>query len=744
MPAAEIRHRVAARRRRAAEHRAYRRGRAAPSGNGHLAPFGGDLGAQALELVPGACRAELDALSAASPSLYEAMRERAVRRAETILNGETVLLGCPTKLSGKVDWHRDPRSGFPWSRVFYADVEVYGRTDGLDVKYVWELNRHQFLVELSRAWLFTREDCYAQRVRELLLDWIGENPLYQGVNWTSALEVAVRSISWLWTVAGLAEWPGWRPGDLSRIAHGLIEHAAYLARHLSFYSSPYNHLVGEATALVLLGRWLRGSSAASEWEGLGRRVLTEHGPGQFHEDGFTVEQAIGYHFFTLGFLAQAVLAARRGDEPLSEVESAVSRAFGAAGALKQPDGRWPAIGDLDSARSVPVFPDDPWDFRSLCSLGAVACNDPELKHVAECPGEELYWLMGTEGVRVFEGLAAQAPPNAAVLSHSGYAVARSGHEASADWLLFDAGPLAHGLHPDATPSAAHGHADALQLLLFQGGRRVLLDAGIPFYSGDRRWIEHFRGPAAHNTLEVDGEPWARPAGGLAWSHMGHSPQLDANLAADVWLVRGELALPGGTSVVRHVLGLPGRGVWVADLVRSPMPRALSWYWQLPAEAAATLEHRDASHSEVHCAWGVLATASRPGGVRVELVAAEPHSPAAWQAPTYGSAREAFRLAHCADAQTERLVLTYIGPHVLPASVEVGGRTLSLGADGEPRNAAVGVEIPRADVVWSVELDDGLLVVAGGIGAPVGDGRWTELAGAGGWPAARTVMEAVNS
>jgi len=323
MPAAEIRHRVAARGRRAVERRAYRRGRGAPSGNGQVAPFCGDLGARALELVPGACRGELDELWTAFPGLYAALRDRALRRAGAILDGEAVLLGCPTRLSGKVDWHRDPRSAFSWPRKFYADVEVYGRPDGLDVKYVWELNRHQFLVELSRAWLFAREDRYAQRVRELLLDWIGENPFCEGVNWTSALEVAVRSTSWLWTIAGLAEWPGWQPAELRQIAGSLAEHATYLARHLSFYSSPYNHLVGEATALVLLGRWLRGSSAASEWEGLGRRVLTQHGPGQFHEDGFTVEQATGYHFFTLGFLTQAVLAARCGDEPLCEVESAV-------------------------------------------------------------------------------------------------------------------------------------------------------------------------------------------------------------------------------------------------------------------------------------------------------------------------------------------------------------------------------------------------------------------------------------
>ena len=47
-----------------------------------------------------------------------------------------------------------------------------------------------------------------------------------------------------------------------------------------------------------------------------------------------------------------------------------------------------------------------------------------------------------------------------VLKDAGYAIAQK----EGDWLLFDAGPIAAGLHSDATPSAAHGHADTLQVL----------------------------------------------------------------------------------------------------------------------------------------------------------------------------------------------------------------------------------------------------------------------------------------
>src|SRR5262249_12102093 len=194
------------------------------------------------------------------------------------------------------------------------------------------------LVELSRGWLFGGDDRFASRVRELILDWIDRNPLYEGINWTSALEAAVRGISWLWALAGLADWHGWRDDDWRKISASLIEHARYLSQHLSFYSSPYNHLIGEAAGLYILATWLGDLPAARGWRQCARQVLLEHGPKQFYRDGFCVEQATGYHFFTLGFLAHALATSRRIGEPLEELQPLIARAFSAGAAFIQPDG----------------------------------------------------------------------------------------------------------------------------------------------------------------------------------------------------------------------------------------------------------------------------------------------------------------------------------------------------------------------------------------------------------------------
>src|SRR5207244_2982938 len=62
--------------------------------------------------------------------------------ANRILAGRCDLLGFQATLNGTVDWQRDPRTAYRWPCEFYASLNLFELPDGIDVKYVWELNRH--------------------------------------------------------------------------------------------------------------------------------------------------------------------------------------------------------------------------------------------------------------------------------------------------------------------------------------------------------------------------------------------------------------------------------------------------------------------------------------------------------------------------------------------------------------------------------------------------------------------------
>jgi hypothetical protein len=690
-----------------------------------------ELSRRASEMVPGSRPAELAELGLAFPDMYQDLCMRARQRAEQIVNGNWTLLGSPVDLRGDLDWHRDPVSGYRWAMQFYGDLRLSALPGDVDIKYVHELNRHQFVVELSRGWALCRDERYIARARELLLNWIERNPLYHGVNWTCGLEVAVRSISWLWTAALTADWRGWSQSDWASIASSAADHALYLERHLSFYSSPYNHLIGQATALYLLGNWLAGSESASRWLERGRGILLEHGPMQFYDDGFCIEQAMGYHYFTVGFLTHAICTARDSDFPLTDLEPAVARAFQAGVALAQPDGRWPMIGDSDSARAIPMIPDDLWDYRSLNSLGAVLFGIPELKVSASNPGEELYWLLGVNGMRRWSELTGGSRIGRAVLPDAGYVVATSDHpDCDGDWLLFDAGPIADGLHSDDTASVAHGHADVLQLLLFQRGKPLLGDSGIAFYTGDREWVDYFRASGAHNTIEVEGLPFARHAGQLAWSNVCSRPLLDTNLTEKVWLIRGRLALHGEATIERHILGVAERGIWIADVVRTNRPRRVRWFWHVP-DKPIKVDHPNDRSSLVCTSSGIISAESSSSGWTTRLELADDHSPVAWIATGYGSMRKGQRIVSEAKVQREIVVATYFGAcENRRFAVQVQGTDLSNPAELAHilKNAGT-----AADILWLVPSShDRMECYAAGVPNPEVCPAWDPLRGTGNW------------
>ncbi|MBX3437999.1 MAG: alginate lyase family protein [Planctomycetaceae bacterium] len=683
--AREIRCRLRAVLRQRVERRLAARGR-----NGSpLAGHGRQLLESCSSLLAGAKPSELQRLVEAHPAHHLGFAAHAEAKGAAIIGGSWEMLGCEFDVSGAIDWHRDPRTGHQFPCVFYADVPRHqAADDGIDVKYVWELGRQQFVAELARSWQFTRDERFARQAQRLISSWIEQNPIYDGVHWTSGLEVAVRAISWIWTLAALADWSGWREGDLDRIAASLVDHATYLEHHFSYFSSPYNHLVGEATGLYLIAQALRHLPTAGGWRDKARDVLEEHGPKQFDRDGFCVEQATGYHYFTLGFLSLAIVAARQNRTPLTRCERSAHQAFRTGILFQQPNGRWPAIGDVDSARAIPVHHEDFWDFNSLCSLGAVLFDDPQLKRPGMACGEELYWLLGCDGIDHWDALKTTSADHFTCLPDAGYVVARQG----GDWLCFDSGPIAHGLHADATPSTAHGHLDTLQVLYAHAGAPVLIDPGMPFYFGERDWVRHFRDAAAHNTLAVEGVSFARDAGRLAWSHATTPAPIEGREIDGLWFARGTAKWREGVVVERNVLVWPGEGLWIADRIRSTSPRRVEWCWQLPAAKIVQLESIDpAAYRIVGTATDMAFRSAGPALVTV-MTQGKVGSPVGWNCDGYGSRSPGVAVNVSQSDATDALLLSEFKTSTCDVSVVMDGRSVSHG-----NNARRG---PSADGEWT--------------------------------------------
>lgn len=480
----------------------------------------------------GVATADLSALRHAYPDELGKAREVAgcIARHEIGFFGERFSLGP------RIAWHADPRSRAVWPRTFHADVPIHGGDRGYgDVKYVWELNRHQFLVDLAKVAFVDGSETHRHAAEDLVRHWLEEVPYATGAPWACALEPAFRAWSWIWTYHLLkASHPLDDDFHLAWLT-GFYDHGRFLHRHLETYTSPYNHLVGEASALFALGLLFPEFKESAAWAARGRAVLESTLPSQFHGDGGTVEQSTFYHHATLGFyILSALLARVNGCDVSHEVWQAIERGIAFSVSLAQPDGRVPRIGGADDGKPIRLEHLPFYDFRPYYAIGAVLFDRADFKCAAGRFWEDAHWILGASGAERFSAIGSEPPPVAAAMQESGYYVARSGWSRDADYLCFDCGPQAGGLRRDDIPSAAHGHADCLSVIVVLGGREVLVDPGFFCYNGDPEWEVHFRRTRAHNTIVVDDTDQAHHISKMAWTQT-YEPMMEA------WSASGALA-----------------------------------------------------------------------------------------------------------------------------------------------------------------------------------------------------------
>lgn len=421
--------------------------------------------------------------------------------ADSLRQPGLTLLGQRVRLvAGELDWQADPcTQQRHWATGVLDEGEAV-RTQTADVKYVWEVNRHQYLPLLGRAFWLTGEDRYARDAMALVQDWLSQNPVGLGVNWCSHLEVAVRSISWLWTLPYVVTWDGLDDDILERWLGSFAEHYHHLCDHLSIYMDPTNHLIGEATALWMLTLVFPELPGASQQHQRAREVLWREAERQFAPDGVNAEQATSYHRFVLDFYLQVYLLARRAGETLPRGAAERLEAMLAfASALAGTCGEAPMIGDSDDARGVPFVDGVGWDFRDVLSTGAVLFQRPDWKRASGGLSEMTVWLLGCEAIQQYVALD-EAPPvdGSQVFAEGGYGFLRASQPNADAELIFDVGPL--GL----LPHAAHGHADALSVLVRINGQFLLTDPGTGAYFHSAMVRDGFRRTSMHNTVTVDG------------------------------------------------------------------------------------------------------------------------------------------------------------------------------------------------------------------------------------------------
>lgn len=399
-------------------------------------------------------------------------------------------------------WHAAFQTAGEWPTVPSYSLD-YKQSPIGDARCNWELNRHFQWPLMAAEYCVTRDVKVLARLQEEFADWNRRNPFLWGISWTSVMEAAIRSVSWMLTLAFLKESgvSGSFPGEL---ATGILNMAGYVVRHRSRHSSANNHLLVEMTAVGLAGLafgregWVRLATST-----LGRELERQNSP-----DGVNLEMSLHYHAFVMeaylllmrGLRVAGREVPQRWRDMLGRMAEFVCHSMvGDTAAME--------FGDADEGKIIDLAGDGSASYYNYV-LQLASLETGRRFSTFDVPEPTVEWLYSPEEIEVSLSLPAYDASGSRTFEDGGYTFLRSVDGRVA--VGIDHAPLGFG------SIAAHGHADAMSFQLYCDGRPVLVDSGTYLYHMKNRERDAMRGELAHNTVCHAGHPQSQMLGAFLW------------------------------------------------------------------------------------------------------------------------------------------------------------------------------------------------------------------------------------
>jgi len=416
-------------------------------------------------------------------SLSAAEREMLQKKADSFLQHQFDLLGSgPVCMGEKIDWHSDFVTGFRWdpSRL-YSEVRRL-TPSGSDIKRPWELSRCQHFISLGLAWRLFGKEKYRDEFISEIEDWIAQNPVGFGVNWTCPMDVAIRAVNWLSGYAlfcsalSSAEYPEFR----KKLTVSLWEHARFIEAHLE-WNGPFserraNHFLANLTGLFTLGIFFSDTNSGRRWMRFSHKWLEKEMQRQVLNDGVHFECSISYHRLCLEMFMWCYHLSVQNDVPFNgEYKKRLQNMRVFSRAYTRPDGMAPLFGDNDDGRLLSSRLGHINDHRYLWNNALIGASATD---AALFVGNERSSIKAVSGLSAFEAAGF-------------YVIQRTDVH-----LIVRAGRLAH--------IGTHAHCDQLSFELSVNGYPVFVDRGTYVYTSDPEKRNLYRGTRAHNVLSVNG------------------------------------------------------------------------------------------------------------------------------------------------------------------------------------------------------------------------------------------------
>jgi Heparinase II/III-like protein. len=466
----------------------------------------------------------------------------------------------------KSRWNAGYQTENEWPvEEFSYNITVSQREDIGDIRTNWELNRHFQFVGLAKNYYISREKRYLEELVCLFKDWNSKNLFLHGVQWTSAMEVSVRVVSWSYMYAFVKKAD---PDNkfLNGVSHGIKVMAGYILKHKARYSSANNHLIVEMFGVGVAG-FLFG---INKWIEIAVNTLTDELPKQNYPDGVNKEMSLHYQAFIMEAYGLMWILMKNNkmqipviwEQYLKNMSRFVADSCGKHGEVI-------SFGDNDNGKILDFTGKKKNYYEYILQLMGCVLN---VRYTEKKLMENICWIVDDKTLDEYYTKDLYNPPLVSVYDKGGYTFLRS--EDHKLLIGFDYAELGFG------SIAAHGHADALSIQVFCSGMPVLADPGSYNYHVPKKIRNENRKTVSHNTVYVEGTEQAEMLGPFLWGKRFKTGQ-NKTIQREKDVEIESTILYNGITHTRKIIFDYNRKLIVEDYVKGNGNKDIKQVWLIP-------------------------------------------------------------------------------------------------------------------------------------------------------------------
>lgn len=406
---------------------------------------------------------------------------------------EFVLMGIVQKLNC-LSWHKDgiTEAYYSINRIDKYNLAEY-RFKGLDINYVWQLSRLNFLPMIGTKVLTVQDKSGYDLFKSTVLNWLQNNPFLYGVNWLCTMDVSIRTVN---LIVGANFFSKRLKSDLTfqRILYRtLVEHAEYVHRFPEVDDAGYNnnHASAGFTGLLFVSLTLPDHPRKSEWLEKSIQGLITCCKYQTYRDGVNFEGSTSYHMLTLQCFAYSLILFQQHSISIaSQFVKRVFKMFEYASLVMDSNGNIPQLGDNDSARLL-TFEPELHNYSSILVLGE---HIFDYKFGGPCkirPEITKLFLPKIQKIKLQDvGIKAYNETKLNHFADGGVTILKneSFHALVCHQKLGQSG------------KGGHNHIDVGHFTLSFEGTQIVGDPGSYSYNRSKRRRDYFRLPFMHNMM----------------------------------------------------------------------------------------------------------------------------------------------------------------------------------------------------------------------------------------------------